>query len=286
VGIALHSVVSSWEKRLGKASEHQIQSRLDYFSHTQKLENDVGIDFYCELIENKTPTHEFYVQAKGTEHFDENWRAIIKKSTIVYWLQKPNPVFLIVYDEPNDSCYWMSIEDYRFELIDKMKATVAKTISLVLNRTHTLEQGKDKNNEFIQKIKDNRLSIALFLGQAKFKGEGYVKQLPDPPRNKMELVRVRETVRTNLYSLVIHYFRVGDLKTAYSYCEFLAKFDPTGHYNHFVWLGLINLEWGKKETAKKNFERALWICKEDKNWPKESINNIVKDIESLMELCE
>jgi len=66
------------ENRLGKASEHQIQFRLDYFFHTQKLENDLGIDFYFELIENKTPTQEFYVQAKGTEHFDEQWRQASK----------------------------------------------------------------------------------------------------------------------------------------------------------------------------------------------------------------
>ena len=58
-------VVVLWETLLGKASEHEIQHRLDYFSHTQKLENDVGIDFYCNLIENRVPTHEFYVQAKN-----------------------------------------------------------------------------------------------------------------------------------------------------------------------------------------------------------------------------
>jgi len=251
VEITLHNVVSSWENRLGKASEHQIQSRLDYFSHTQKLENDLGIDFYCELIEDKTPTYEFYVQAKGTEHFDEQWRASIKKSTIVYWLLKPNPVFLIVYDEPNGICYWMSIEDNRYKLIDKMSKTDGKTISLVLDRTHILEQGKNKNREFTQKIKDNKRLIALFLGQATFKGEGYVKQLPDTPRNQMELIRVRENLRVSLYSLVIYYFNKSDLKTAYSYCEFLAKFDPTGHYNHFVWLGLINLEFGKRDAARK-----------------------------------
>jgi len=164
----------------------------------------------------------------------------IKKSTILYWLLKPNPVFLVVYDEPNAICYWMSIEDTRYKLI-KMAKTDGKTTSLILDRTHTLEQGKNKNSEFIQKIKDKKRSIALFLGQATFKEEGYVKQLPDTPRNQMELIRVRENLRVNLYSLVIYYFNKNNLKTAYFYCEFLAKFDPTGYYNHSVWLGLINL---------------------------------------------
>jgi len=122
-----------------------------------------------------------------------------------------------------------------------------------------------------------------------FKGEGYVKQLPDPPRNQTELLRTRETVRCGLFSLVISCFRSGDLQTAYFFCEFLAKFDPTGHYNHFVWLGLINLEWGKKEPAKENLQHALGICKGDKIWGtlyKESMDNIIKDIEHLIELCK
>jgi hypothetical protein len=69
-----------WGTQLGTISEHEIQSRLSYLASTTKIRNDIGIDFYCELVENKAPTYEFYVQAKGTEHFDENWGQSIKKT--------------------------------------------------------------------------------------------------------------------------------------------------------------------------------------------------------------
>jgi hypothetical protein len=75
------------------------------------------------------------------------------------------------------------------------------------------------------------------------------------------------------------------LQEAALYCEFLAQFDPTGHYNHFLWLGQINLAFGRKELAKKNLEQALWICENDPNWPKESMDAIIKLIKQLIEKC-
>ncbi|MGD0072364.1 MAG: DUF4365 domain-containing protein [Candidatus Bathyarchaeia archaeon] len=280
-----HIVRFPWEKRLGKVGETAVKQRLSYFSLTTKIEDDVGLDFYCELTENDSPTNEFYVQAKGTENFDEQWGQSIKKSTVIYWLLKPNPVYLVVYDELSHSCYWVSIEERRYKLIEKLNTTEAETIYFTLDRSRLLEEGKDKNNEFIQKIKDDKLSIELFHGRPTFKGEGYVKQLPDPPRNDNELVLVRENIRKYLYSLVRYYMERLDINTAASLCEFLTQFDPTGHYNHFLWLGQIRLGEGKKEIAKKYLEQALWICLNDKEWPKESMEKITGMIDSLIEEC-
>lgn len=282
----VHIVRVAWEGQLGTIGETEIQNRLSYFSLPRKIvSQDIGLDFYCELLENKSPTNEFYVQAKGTEHFDENWGQSIKKSTIMYWLMKPNPVFLIVYDEPNGNCYWMSIEDTRYDLIDKIFKTDSDKVYITLDRSHALEKGKDKNNEFISKIKADKLSIELFLGRPSFKGEGYVKQIPDPPRNPTEHLLIKENIRQSLYSLFVYSMQTKDVQNAKLYCEFLTKLDPTGHYNHFMWLGQINLGLGEKETAKKNLEQALWICENDPNWPKESMNEIIKLIKQLIEKC-
>src|SRR3990170_3225253 len=167
-----------WERRLGKIGETAIQKCLSYFSTTNKIEDDIGLDFYCELIEN-SPAHEFYVQAKGTQHFDEHWGVALKKSTLIYWLWKPNPVYVIVYDEPTDVCYWMSIEDHRYEFFDKIFNTNAETVYVTLDRLHVLDRSRDGNDELIEKIRYDKSSIELFKGRPMFKGEGYVKQLPD-----------------------------------------------------------------------------------------------------------
>ncbi len=274
-----------WERRLGKIGEAAIQKCLSYFSTTNKVDDDIGLDFYCELLENQPP-HEFYVQAKGTQHFDEKWGAAIKKSTLVYWLWKPNPVYLIVFDEPHDVCYWMSIEDHRYEFFNRIFNTNSETVYFTIDQSHVLERGRDKNSALIEKIKEGKNSIELFRGRPTFKGDGYVKQIPDAPRNETELVLTRENVRQFLYSLIKYYLQRNDINTAISYLEFLTKFDPTGHYNHFFILGQLKLNLKEKDAAAEYFRQALSICKRDKNWPKESMEPLIKMIEEFIEKSE
>jgi hypothetical protein len=72
-----------WKTRLGMIGETQVKTRLAYFSIPTKYEIDPGIDFYCELLENDSPSLPFYIQAKGTEHFDDNGGQSIRKSTLM-----------------------------------------------------------------------------------------------------------------------------------------------------------------------------------------------------------
>jgi tetratricopeptide (TPR) repeat protein len=278
------SVKVTWEIRLGKIGETEIERRLACFSIPQRYEIDVGIDFYCELLKDGSPSTPFYVQAKGTEHFDNKWGQSIKKPTIIYWLQQAFPVFLIVYDDNIDNCYWMSIEDLRYTLIEKMSKTRAETIYIKMDRSHILEKGKGKNDEFIGKIKDDLASIELFRGRPQFKGEGYVKAIPSPPRSSLELLRIRINIRMYLYSLVLHYMKTNDLETLYTLCDFLTKFDKS-HYNHFVWFGTINRLLGNNEQARRSFEEALRICERDKTWPRESMEKIITQIKREIESC-
>lgn len=279
------SVKVPWEIRLGDIGEARIRSGLSYFSIPTKYERDVGIDFYCELLEDDSPSIPFYVQAKGTHHFDDNWGASVKKSTIRYWLQQSFPVFLIVYDENTGNSYWMSIEDYRYGLIEKILKPNSETIYLKMDRSHVLEEGKDKNDEFTRKIKEGVSSIELFRGRPLPKGEGYIKTIPSPPRSKIEFRRIKENIRQSLYSLLIHHLLRGDLGNAHFLCEFLTRFDKS-HYNHFVWFGQINKALGRKTEAKRSYDEALRICERDKNWPRESMEKIIAQIRNEIESCE
>jgi hypothetical protein len=263
-----------WETRLGDVAEAEIKSRLCYFSILTKYERDVGIDFYCELLENDSPSIPFYVQAKGTEHFDKNWGASIRKATIHYWLNRPFPTFLIVYDENNGECYWMSIEEQRYNLFEKMSKDTIDSVYIKMDKSHILERGKEKNLDFKTKIMEGYYSIEQYHGRSPFQGSGYVKKVPQPPRSELELERTRENIRMYMYSLIIYYWTRKDPNTAAFYCKFLTQFDG-GHYNHFLWYGFISKELGDMKTAKENFEHALDICERDKNWPRESMDQII-----------
>lgn len=269
------------EQRLGHSAEDYVRARLSRFSNPTKLDPDIGIDFSCELLERDQPSISFYVQSKGTEDFDDNLGLAIKKSTVQYWLTRLFPVYLVVYDAKNNTCYWKSIEDIRYWLLDKMKSESA-TIFVQLDRTHTLEEDEDQNEEFIKKVKDDFLFVQMWLGHAHLRGEGYVKTMPSPPRADIELARIKENARINLYVLVRHYFEVNDMQNAYAYLEFLTKFDKS-HYNHFQWFGIVNQLLGNKDAARAAFSEALAICERDKTWPRESMESIKDMIKKQME---
>jgi Domain of unknown function (DUF4365)/SHNi-TPR len=274
-----------WTTRLGTIGEAQVKARLAYFSIATKYETDPGIDFYCELLENDSPSLPFFVQAKGTEHFDAQWGQSIPKPTLVYWLQQPAPVFLMVYDEVNKLCYWMSIEELRYRLIEQIFTTESATVYMRMDRTHALELDRNLNQGLIDRIKQDTTLVQLFRGQAVFRGDGYVKQLPSPPRSELEVVRIKENVRAGLYSLVQHCSVTQDITGAKLYCDFLADFDSE-HYNHFVWLGEINLANRNYPEAVRNFRRALEICEADKVWPRESLQPIIDAIKEHLQKLE
>ncbi|MCJ7633653.1 DUF4365 domain-containing protein [Candidatus Bathyarchaeota archaeon] len=270
-----------WNTRLGRIGESEIEGRLDYFSNPVKYELDVGIDYYCELIEKDSPSRPFYVQAKGTEHFDDYWGQNIKKTTIMYWLEQQHPVFLIAYDENDGLCYRMSIEDKRYELLSKM-GTPSDTIYSTIDKSHILEKGRDTNYDFIKKIKEDSLSIELWKEHPQPSGESYVKTIPPRPRSQRELILAQENLRMNMYSLIQHYLAINDLQNASLCCEFLSKFDRS-HYNHFVWLARVSRLLGDEEKARTEYEEALRICERDKKWPTESMDKLKDSIRKEME---
>lgn len=264
-----------WERALGNVGESATRKRLSYFSAVTKLEDDVAIDFHCQLrISNRFSGKVFYVQAKGTEHFDSTWRANVPKSIVAHWILKlEDPVYLIVYDEKTNECYWMSVEDNRYKWLGKfVRSNVSsKTVSITMDKSHIFEDGKDKNTEFIQKIIEDKLSIEQFWGRPRSKGEGYIQQLPPPPRSPYEARLTVDNVRVYLYTLIMYYLGLNDARArddAYLCLDFLTKYDH-GHFNHFEWFGLLNLKMGRPEEAKKHFKEAIKIFEDDPNWPLE-----------------
>lgn len=276
-------------QRRGASAESEIRGRLGYFSIPMKPDLDIGIDFYCQLLEGDLPSSRFFgVQAKGTKHFNDYYRRYIKRKTIWLWLQSPFPVFLIVYDENSMNCYWMSVVHNRNSLIEKLQRN-SKTICIKMDKSNVLEKGENKNDDFIMKIKEAQNLIGLISGRPQF-GEGYVRTSPIVLLSKGVITNLREGIRTNMNFLITNYLLRNDIENAYFLSDFLTRFDK-GHYDHFLVFGRINKFLGKKEKAKTSFEEAIKICKRDKKWnilkdPKhptieEIIASIKKEIESL-----
>jgi len=280
-----------WNRRLAAVGESAIDHRLKYFSNPMKPDRnlEVEIDFYCELkADGIFPSKLFLVQAKGTEHFDDKWGRSFGKETIAFWLNQFSPVYIIVFDDVSKNCYWMSIEEKRDILMEKLKSKT-ETIYLTVDKTKIL--GEDQNHEFVRQIKQDLESLEfrlnLMRGTPIFIGEGYVKKIPVVLLPDNFAMAIRDRIRQSMVYLINNYRIRGDFQNAYILCEFLLRFDQ-GHYDHFVLFGQICKILNKKEAACLSYKKAIEICRGNKNWdlrkkPTDpSINDLIASIEREM----
>lgn len=280
----------SASQRRGSGAEAEVKSRLSYFSIPAKPEPDIGIDFHCELLDEGKPTSKFFgVQAKGTKDL-KHWRGTVKRTTIEYWLRLTCPVFLIIYEEKTEKCYWVSIIQNLQKIVKKI-AVGSENVYIKIDKAQILEKNGCKNDGFIKAVKDDTFLISLIRGHPQL-GEGYVRRSAPPMiLSKGVITNLSETIRTNLNVLIKHHLLTDNVKNAAFLCDFLTKFDKA-HYDHFFMMGQNFRIYGKKDEAREFFEIALRMCKEDPNWNKmkkpldPSIEEVINIIETEMKRLE
>ena len=268
-------------QRRGTSAEAEVKALLSFFSVPAKQDPDIGTDFLCELLEGDIPSGRFFgVQAKGTKRLGERQLVSIKKTTIRHWLQSPFPIFLIVFDEDRKRYHWVSITDNFWALIQKLE-TDSRSISIQVDGSHLLS--KDETKKFVAKVNDDAAMLSLVYGHPQF-GDGYVRTLPVAFLPSTVRMGLEENIRTSMNFLINHWLLEDKIDKAYLLCEFLTRFDKA-HYDHFWKFGHINRLMGRKAEAKRFFEEAIRICREDKNWNKlkrssdPSIEEIIKTIQ-------
>ncbi len=235
---------------------------------------EYAIDFYCRLLQNGKPSDKIFgVEVKSTCNFKKIYSESIEKDTIKFWLTQPFPVYVVVYEESSDNCYWTSVEDNRVEWTNKLLKD-KENITITIDRTKVLK--KKQNEAFIQKIKQDIIVVNANRGIPQFVSEGYegyaigyvpILKLSDKAREN-----VRGTIRFGFNYLINDSILRDDLQSAYSLAKLLADFDH-GHYDHFLLLARICRQLGKKEEAKTNYKIAIKICKSDPNWDKKRLPN-------------
>lgn len=279
-------------RRLGKSGQYEIASILCSFANCAPQDYDIGIDFFCELLDDDGfPSKKFFwVQAKTSERFEESWSQNIGKETVALWLEQPFPGYIIVCEKSSDSFYWASVEDSR-EIWQSAFATNSKTIDVVVSRSHVLEKDTKKNADFKSKIAEDTIHLKVTRGIPVFIKQGYGSyvfgNVPALRLSDVARENIRGTIRFGFNHLVMNDILQDKFESAYHLCKLLAEFDH-GHYDHFLLLAGICRQLGKNDEAKANYETAIRICKEDPNWDKNrppniaSISEIIHGIEEDM----
>jgi len=213
----------------------------------------------------------FGVEVKSTDNFGECYYESIEKDKIEFWLISPFPIYVIVYEEASDTCYWTAVEDNRQQWEGELTNNNG-TIAVKIDRTNILE--KKGNAAFIQKIKTDILLVNASRGIAEFvikefQGtNGYaIGYIPVLKLNDKARASISARIRYGLNYLINDSILRDDKQSAYSLSKMLANFDH-GHYDHFLLLAHICRDLGKNEEAKENYEIAIDICKRDPRWDK------------------
>jgi hypothetical protein len=236
---------------------------------------EYAVDFYCRLLQRDKPSNKIFgVEVKSTGIFKDYYSESIQKEIIGFWLTQPFPVYVVVYEESSNNCYWMSVEDSREEWMNELRKD-RKSITIRVSRANMLEKGQ--NETFVKRIEQDIIMVNASGGIPKFVSKGYegayaigyipILKLSDGAREN-----VRGTIRYGFNYLINDSILRDDLPSAYTLGKLLADFDH-GHYDHFVLLARICRELGKKEEAKTNYEIAIQICKSDPNWDKKRLPN-------------
>ena len=281
-GLSLVPIIPEFRKK-GRSGEYEIGSLLLDFANIASPEFDVGMDFYCELLEKNQPSGKiFWVQAKTTEKFNDNWSQHIEKKTIKHWLKQFYPVFIILFEKSSGIFYWISVQEKRKEW-EKKLSDFNKTIEVVVNRSQPLKKNEE-NIEFKEIVNRDIVLANALHGVPHMIGEGDVRSIPILRLSEIARMNIRHRVRLGLNYLMADSWIKSNLNDAYKIAKLLATFDKD-HYDHFLFLARICHQLGLNDEANENYTAAVEVCKRDKNWNKmkkpadPTIEEIIEDIE-------
>jgi penicillin-binding protein-related factor A (putative recombinase) len=212
------------------------------------------------LLQSGKPSNKIFgIEVKSTGIFKDYYNESIEKDIVRFWLTQPFPVFVVVYEESSDNCYWISVEDHREEWTKELPND-KKSITIRINRSQAL--AKNQNSAFIKKMEQDIIIVNANRGIPQFISKGYegytigyvpILKLSDAAREN-----VRGTIRFGFNYLINDSALRGDLQSAYSLGKQLGEFDH-GHYDHFLLLARICRQLGKKRGS----ENKLRNCTSD-----------------------
>lgn len=267
----------------GQSGEYEIASLLSSFSNLMAPDYDVGLDFYCELLERNSPSGKFFwVQAKATQQFDTYWSQYVGKETIEVWLRQLSPVFIVLLEKTSGNYYWMSVEENRKDWTNKLLDS-NNSIEITLDRKHVFERNGE-NRQFIERVEYDSILSNANHGITHMIGDGYVRSIPVLWLSQQAELNVRYRVRLGLDYLINDCILKNGFQGAYELGRILAEFDR-GHYDHFLVLARVCRQLGKYAEARDNYNIAIGICKDDPNWNKRkkpedpTIEEVIEDIE-------
>ncbi len=204
-----------------RVRSHKIESLSDAFLETffvdwicNKLDNDYGLDYNIIITENEVSTElNFFVQNKGTDsiNISENYvKYSIETKYLDYYSNFIQPILINRYDAQNNCGYWINIQKYIREILDKEKPNWRdqETVTINIPITNQFTDITIIKNEIITSLKENG---RIFVNKLNW-FEGYEKILGNPEELE-NVIEKREidNIRARLHTSIL-YFRKDNLE--------------------------------------------------------------------------
>jgi len=277
--------ITSGQSR-ASSGESFVEARLKSFAQVSHPNLQYATDFYCRLLKDGKPSDKLFgVEVKSTRNFKECFYESIEKEKLEFWLISPFPIYIVVYEEESDTCYWTAVEDNR-QHWERELMNENESITIKIDRINVLE--KKGNDAFIQKINMDIIIVNASRGIAEFiimevKGtKGYaIGYIPVLKLNDKARESIRARIRFGLNYLINDSVLGSDKEGAYSMLKMLGNFDHA-HYDHFLSLARICRDLGKKKETEKNYKIAIEICKSDSIWDQRETAKIEKELQEFI----
>lgn len=184
-------------QKTGYTGESNARLCLSRVAFVNKYECDFGLDFFCELTQDKSQN--FFVQAKSSRSpkRDENfiYSLPVRMETVKdYWLKKTYPVFVVMSDlSEMGQVYYLLVnhETLGNPLYEKSEKSIRFRIPLA----NKLSSFDETNPEFIQEVMTNQAS-QLSFEVTDLEEVNLLKIMRGSDQSKQ--IKVREIIKNNL----------------------------------------------------------------------------------------
>lgn len=242
------------------------------------IDTDVGVDLYCETVEEELPFLHFWVQVKaGQEQINilangEGASCTFEVDHLRYWYRQPVPVYVAlvplewpVVDVPH--VYIVYVSDQLIENPDLMNGTTRN-----LRSDYILSPGDQQSiTDFLQNIVPQstaRLQCkAGIVSSVPTLQPNYVQILPNVPIPIFQREILFQLRRTSAFSIIFMYYR-GELNESnklfvQKLAEVLANFEDDMHYENFWARALYHHAESNFEDAAHYYQQAIECIQND-----------------------
>jgi hypothetical protein len=238
---------------------------------------DIGVDLYCESVIDGEPFLHFWAQVKASEDFPNE--AVdtgygFKTAHLEYWRRQPVPVLAFLVPAVEDEIRFVHVVDITMNVIDKgvndaETQTIRSSTNLGLPISDRIQTAAQLRGLLLHHLP--------MVVSAQYAEKGFVYPAPKPKDEYTQFVslhyvdryaaRISERLRAGAAMGVLRGLDSGKTlrEIPKGLIGALMAFDDDLHFETHEAIGRVKQAEGKLDEARRAYERARQIIREDPN---------------------